>query len=570
MRTYNPPVHIQPGQQTANQRYRGIVEPQGQAANYSIVGSAQPRTTRAQANQNQQTRRRPPQLQNRIAQALSNIAGRGNATQPTTPQRAQEIPRYNPQPAPGIRQVANFEGPQTFQSNAPIGTGVRSFNAYSQPTQRMQQPPRSQFNQKQGFADLQMAQRRVVQMRQEQAAQLRQQHIAQMQQQQAAQMHRHQAAQTPHHVNDQSVLTQRREYPVQQIDSVEPQRAQFGSAQPLVSAPNYYDRPDIQTTSAQQLDDEIYLEDEAEVIIAQTPAHLPSLQDSQTQAEPVSVLNTTPANSDNQLRNNYYQEPANSNFNADTGPSIPAEVNDLRIQEPERFDAGRDGTQDDLENGLENPFKRPCDEMRNELLGRPITDIALDISPLRNKIPADYRPQHRTWTDQFGREIAHGVITAVRRGYVIVDNNGSIQRIPYGNLSDPDLQEVATFWQIPKECLVSQDVFLGRSWAPQTITWKASNVCHKPLYFENIQLERYGHSHGPFAQPVHSTLHFFSNLLLLPYNTGINPPNECRYALGYYRPGNCAPWLKDPFPISLAGTQRQVAAMTGTAFLIVP
>lgn len=528
-------MHIQPGQKSAVQRYPGIVEPAGREAEYSIIGSLQQPANRGQASGVQQPQRRAPQLQNRIARALSNIAGRGGSQQAAQPIPTQSIPQYNQQSAPIERiRTASYQGPQTYRSDTPIGTGVRSFNANHQPLQVVERQTNSQFNH----------QRRAV--------------------------HNHQrVAHTQHQERRHYDNQQRRQFPVQPIKAAELPPQQFNSAQSIATAPTYYDRPDIQATSAQQLDDEIYIEDVADFHVAQTPAQLPSLQDSQFQAEPVSVLNTSPEASRNGYSNNY-QDPTPSDFGTDIQPNIPAQENDLRIQNPEQQNVEDFARQDDLDDRLENPFERPCDEMRNDLLNRPITEIALDISPLRSTNATEYRPQHRTWTDQFGREIASGIITAVRRGYVIVENNGTTQRIPYGNLSDPDLDVVARFWQIPKECRVSQDVFLGRSWAPQTITWKASNLCHKPLYFENVQLERYGHSHGPFSQPVRSTVHFFSNLLLLPYNTGINPPNECRYALGYYRPGNCAPWLKDPFPISLAGTQRQVAAMTGTGFLIIP
>ena len=102
---------------------------------------------------------------------------------------------------------------------------------------------------------------------------------------------------------------------------------------------------------------------------------------------------------------------------------------------------------------------------------------------------------------------------------------------------------------------------------PQTYTWTASAICHKPLYFENRQLERYGHSHGPVLQPIHSTAHFFVRLVTLPYHTAIHPSNECMYTLGYYRPGNCAPWLKDPIPISLSGATRQALVTTGLAHI---
>ena len=47
-----------------------------------------------------------------------------------------------------------------------------------------------------------------------------------------------------------------------------------------------------------------------------------------------------------------------------------------------------------------------------------------------------------------------------------------------------------------------------------------------------------------------------------------NPPNECQYTLGYYRPGNCAPWIVPPVPISARGALTQGAVMTGAFWLI--
>ena len=104
--------------------------------------------------------------------------------------------------------------------------------------------------------------------------------------------------------------------------------------------------------------------------------------------------------------------------------------------------------------------------------------------------------------------------------------------------------------------------------SPSTFTYHASALCHKPLYFEEVQLERYGHTAGPFRQPFLSGAHFFLNLATLPYHMGINPPHECQYALGYYRPGNCAPWMIPPIPLSLQGAKWQIGAALGFSYLI--
>ena len=92
-----------------------------------------------------------------------------------------------------------------------------------------------------------------------------------------------------------------------------------------------------------------------------------------------------------------------------------------------------------------------------------------------------------------------------------------------------------------------------------TYTWTASGLCHKPLYFEDVQLERYGHMAGPWLQPFASGAHFFLTIPMLPYKMGLEPPNECIYALGYYRPGDCAPYMIDPLPLSVRAALFEAA-----------
>jgi hypothetical protein len=122
----------------------------------------------------------------------------------------------------------------------------------------------------------------------------------------------------------------------------------------------------------------------------------------------------------------------------------------------------------------------------------------------------------------------------------------------------------------PCECKLGNEAFAGRCWEPTTFAWKASGLCHKPLYFEDVQLERYGHSWNPVLEPFLSGAHFFTSVALLPYKMGLNPPNECMYALGYYRPGSCAPYLIDPIPLSIRGAMLEAGAVTGGVFLFMP
>jgi hypothetical protein len=122
--------------------------------------------------------------------------------------------------------------------------------------------------------------------------------------------------------------------------------------------------------------------------------------------------------------------------------------------------------------------------------------------------------------------------------------------------------------ELPRECPLFADACEPRMWCDSLYTWKASSLCHKPLYFEHMSLERYGHTWHPFFQPVVSGAHFFGTIPILPYKMGIEDPCECVYALGYYRPGNCAPKLLYPLPLSLRGAVYEAAAVTGVVFLL--
>ena len=119
----------------------------------------------------------------------------------------------------------------------------------------------------------------------------------------------------------------------------------------------------------------------------------------------------------------------------------------------------------------------------------------------------------------------------------------------------------------PCECRLEGETFQPRRFATTTMTWKAAGNCHKPLYFEDWNLERYGHSHGPL-DPVFSAAHFFVTLPVLPYKMGVELPWECVYPLGYYRPGNCAPWTVPAVPISCRGFALEAATVTGLVFLL--
>jgi len=175
----------------------------------------------------------------------------------------------------------------------------------------------------------------------------------------------------------------------------------------------------------------------------------------------------------------------------------------------------------------------------------------------------------REWQDKQGRPVASGSLADIALGKAIIEtDSGDNVEVSLRELSDDDLCFIAAWYSLPTECTLGNELFQGRQFVASTMTWKASALCHKPLYFEDVQLERYGHTLGPVVQPFASGAHFFANVALLPYKMGINPPRECQYPLGYYRPGSCAPWMLQPFPLSARGAATAAGFYTGANFLI--
>ncbi len=90
--------------------------------------------------------------------------------------------------------------------------------------------------------------------------------------------------------------------------------------------------------------------------------------------------------------------------------------------------------------------------------------------------------------------------------------------------------------------------------------WDATALCYQPIYFDDVNLERYGYSHG-VLEPFAGAIHFFGTIPILPYKMGMHPPRECVYALGFYRPGSPAPYQTSRLGWSWRGAVCEAAAI---------
>lgn len=102
-----------------------------------------------------------------------------------------------------------------------------------------------------------------------------------------------------------------------------------------------------------------------------------------------------------------------------------------------------------------------------------------------------------------------------------------------------------------------QEVVAEQQWLPDGVArgaafkcvhWRPSMICHQPLYYQEIMLERHGHDRWGLLQPIASGVRFYSTIGMIPYLSILRAPCENYYVLGHYRPGTCAPKMRDHLP----------------------
>jgi hypothetical protein len=120
---------------------------------------------------------------------------------------------------------------------------------------------------------------------------------------------------------------------------------------------------------------------------------------------------------------------------------------------------------------------------------------------------------------------------------------------------------------------LDQPTYIGtgsaRPWEDTYVCWSAPSFYHRPLYFEQPNLERYGHYHGNnLLQSAVSAAHFFGSVWVLPYKVGASPWCDCHYTLGRCRPGDCVAHRLERPEISPRGIALQAAVTTGAVFVV--
>lgn len=120
----------------------------------------------------------------------------------------------------------------------------------------------------------------------------------------------------------------------------------------------------------------------------------------------------------------------------------------------------------------------------------------------------------------------------------------------------------------PEEPVLSTERYSGRSWPKQTAIAEPHYVCHRRLYFEQRNEERFGWDLG-FIHPVVSAAYFFGDLATMPYKFGTEPCRWWECSAGLCLPGQPTPYLLYPPQPSVTGIVME-AAIIGTLFAIFP
>ena len=141
-------------------------------------------------------------------------------------------------------------------------------------------------------------------------------------------------------------------------------------------------------------------------------------------------------------------------------------------------------------------------------------------------------------------------------------------------IAQPDGQSPTDFATPCWEQINSGPNCACRCWPVMNLNWEATCLHYHPLYFEEINAERYGYvCGGPccctcIVQPAASAAHFFATIPALPYCLVAEPPTERVYTLSYYRPGSCVPWRWNWPPCDPCAAAATAAIYTGFIFAI--
>lgn len=103
--------------------------------------------------------------------------------------------------------------------------------------------------------------------------------------------------------------------------------------------------------------------------------------------------------------------------------------------------------------------------------------------------------------------------------------------------------------------------------ASHLVTSPSAAVPYQPLYFEQVNVERYGRYYGP-CHPAASAVRFFATIPALPYAMTVHRPHRTYLWDWPYEAGWAAPAVRERPPFQPTAAAVQSATITGLVFLL--
>lgn len=118
----------------------------------------------------------------------------------------------------------------------------------------------------------------------------------------------------------------------------------------------------------------------------------------------------------------------------------------------------------------------------------------------------------------------------------------------------------------PETPILSKEPWRPRAFPPMVEFVEPAYVCHRRLYFEQPNFERYGYDFG-VLQPAMNLGVFYYDVFMFPYHAFSDLHNCTECNVGKCLPGDPAPMLYTPERFSVTGTIGQAAAIVGGLYL---
>lgn len=245
------------------------------------------------------------------------------------------------------------------------------------------------------------------------------------------------------------------------------------------------------------------------------------------------------------------------------------------------------GLLDPKSNPYDHLPARPVSQQRSIAQATPAPGLALPELPLPR--PAEFRVAQQNQQEEELDQLLAPFERRVPRNELVFNADEYIKPIhditpfrdyepnrqlresdPYRNLCDDPRHAPRPNEQCPiVEDIPGEEGIYQRDFAHLDFHWAASNIHYYPLYFQDVSLERYGHSHHPLVQPFVSVGKFSGQFLALPYSMTMAPPRMKTYPLGYLPPGDVGnPKLYYQVPFNAKAAMVTAGVYTGWVFLI--